>query len=75
MFLIIYLYLSQVFFHTFVLPPGELYSNPSSREYDIDLDRNDFAYVPANNVIVDEMPRFELADFTVRHATVLKKKK
>lgn len=58
-------YQYKVFFHTWVLKSGEKYTNPWSDEYDIDLDRLDYLYIPATKVVAEQYPDFDLAPYNV----------
>jgi hypothetical protein len=58
-------YYYSVFFHTWLLGEGEKYHNPWSNEYNVDLDRFDYLYIPATQVVAEPYPELDLAPFNV----------
>lgn len=55
----------RVFFHTWLLRAGARYNNVWSNEYDVDLDRYDYLYIPATRVIAEEYPPLDLSPYNV----------
>lgn len=46
----------RVFQHTFLLPHHRKYTNPWTDEYEVELPRDDYLFVPANVVVAEDEP-------------------